>query len=536
MSLANKYRPQTFDEMIGQEHIIDILKAQMQARESVHHNYLLFGPRGTGKTTSARLIAKGLNCLDLQNGNPCNHCANCELINKGTSLDYTEIDAASHTGVDNIREEIIDKALYPPTALRKKIYVIDEVHMLSKGAFNALLKTIEEPKSNVCFIFATTEIHKVPDTIISRCQVFNYRKVPNPAMVQHLTHITQAEGLEASSEALNIIANISEGCVRDAVKYVDQVSILGAINEENITRFLGVAGEATIKKLLETMKKADRNAIFAQLDEISQSGIDLGQFAKQAISYIDQHLLEDTDFFLQCSEVFGQVLSTLRRYPYPLIAYKIAINKLLNSAEWGVQSAEWKGNSEQWTVKSEQWTVNSEVSSIQAAAITPLQPEAKIAQEEKKLTPSQESAPQENAPIQPMKWAAPEANPVENSSEPSTNPASEVPTLEPATPAPAETQTASTETPDFKALWNAVVAKIPKPTVQSNLKEQAIIEKIEGEQVVITVITKIAEMLLNNEENRKLIEQLLSEQLQKTIQISFTYESKESYFSRKMGL
>lgn len=333
MSLANKYRPQTFDEMIGQEHIIDILKAQMQARESVHHNYLLFGPRGTGKTTSARLIAKGLNCLDLQNGNPCNRCANCELINKGTSLDYTEIDAASHTGVDNIREEIIDKALYPPTALRKKIYVIDEVHMLSKGAFNALLKTIEEPKSNVCFIFATTEIHKVPDTIISRCQVFNYRKVPNPAMVQHLTHITQAEGLEASSEALNIIANISEGCVRDAVKYVDQVSILGAINEENITRFLGVAGEATIKKLLETMKKADRNAIFAQLDEISQSGIDLGQFAKQAISYIDQHLLEDTDFFLQCSEVFGQVLSTLRRYPYPLIAYKIAINKLLNSAE-----------------------------------------------------------------------------------------------------------------------------------------------------------------------------------------------------------
>ena len=155
MSLANKYRPKTFDEMIWQEHIIDILKAQMQSRDVVHHNYLLFWPRWTWKTSSARLIAKALNCLDLQNGNPCNHCANCELINNGTSLDYVEIDAASHTGVDNIREEIIDKASYPPTTLKKKIYVIDEVHMLSKWAFNALLKTIEEPKWNVCFIFAT---------------------------------------------------------------------------------------------------------------------------------------------------------------------------------------------------------------------------------------------------------------------------------------------------------------------------------------------------------------------------------------------
>lgn len=141
-------------------------------------------------------------------------------------MDYVEIDAASHTGVDNIREEIIDRALYPPTALYKKIYVIDEVHMLSKGAFNALLKTIEEPKNNVCFILATTEIHKVPDTIISRCQVFNYRKVAPQAMVAHLEAICKAEQLSYTRPALEIIATISEGHVRDAVKYIDQVSIL----------------------------------------------------------------------------------------------------------------------------------------------------------------------------------------------------------------------------------------------------------------------------------------------------------------------
>ena len=140
--------------------------------------------------------------------------------------------------MDNIREEIIDKAVYPPTALRKKIYVIDEVHMLSKGAFNALLKTIEEPKSDVCFILATTELHKVPDTIISRCQVFNYRKVAQEAMVGHLEKICKAEGLAASHEALKIIANISEGHVRDAVKYIDQVSILGTIDEDNVSKFL----------------------------------------------------------------------------------------------------------------------------------------------------------------------------------------------------------------------------------------------------------------------------------------------------------
>lgn len=500
MSLANKYRPQTFDEMIGQEHIIDILKAQMLARDTVHHNYLLFWPRGTGKTTSARLIAKGLNCLNLQNGNPCNHCANCELINTGTSLDYVEIDAASHTGVDNIREEIIDKVLYPPTALRKKIYVIDEVHMLSKGAFNALLKTIEEPKSNVCFIFATTEIHKVPDTIISRCQVFNYRKVKNDVMVQYLLHIAKAEGLEATVPALEIIASISEGCVRDAVKYVDQVSILGAINEENITRFLGVAGESTIKNLIATIKTWTREQIFAQLDQINQNGIDLGQFAKQIIGYIDQHLLEDVDFLLQCSELFWKVLSTLKRYPYPIVAYKIAVNSYLKSDQevWSSVSQVQKPN-----ILSENTIIQK--NNAQETVVKKPEPTVVQSSEEKESISEKKSS--------------------EVPSNPASTPSQSTPSVQISNPSS-----------DPKKLWEAVISKLQKPTVQSNLKDQAIIEKIEGNQIFLIVITKIAEMLLNNEENKKQIEWFLTEELWVPVQLVVSFEKKEDYFARKMGL
>lgn len=487
MSLANKYRPKTFDEMVWQEHIIDILKAQMQSRDVVHHNYLLFWPRWTWKTSSARLIAKALNCLDLQNWNPCNHCSNCELINNWTSLDYVEIDAASHTWVDNIREEIIDKASYPPTALNKKIYVIDEVHMLSKWAFNALLKTIEEPKGNVCFIFATTEIHKVPDTIVSRCQVFNYRKVTDEAMVKHLENICKQENLKYAESALKIISNISEWCVRDAVKYVDQVSILWNLNEENVSRFLGVAWESLIKDTLLKIKEWNREGIFAKLDNIWQQGIDFSQFAKQTIGYLDQHLLEDTNFYLKCSELFWNIISTIRRYPYPIIAYKIAINKYLE----------------------ESWEPNTE---IKKAPIK--QQEPKIEKEEKK----------EEKTIE-VKEVTPEKK-------------EEQKKVEEKVEEPKQTNSTTKEefTWDFKKLWDTVLAKMNKPTAQTNLKDQAIIEKKEWNVLEVTVITPLAKMLLNNEENKKLLEQLLSTELWETISINITFIKKEEYFAKKMWL
>ncbi len=327
-SLANRYRPQTFDEMIGQQHIIWILKAKMQSDSSSLQNYLLCGPRWTWKTTSARILAKAINCLDPHDGNPCNKCANCELINSWKTTDYIEIDAASNTWVDNVREVIIDQAGYQPISLKKKIYVIDEVHMLSTAAFNALLKTIEEPSGNVCFILATTELQKVPQTIVSRVQVFNFKKIPQDEMVAHLWNICKTEWFEFENEALELIATISEWCVRDAIKYLDQVSVLGKISTENVSQFLWISTDATIKSFFEIVKTNDRNQIFQQIDKLAQ-WTDLQQFAKQCIGYIDAHIMDDTDFYLKVSETFSEIMRQVRFYPYPAVLYKIAFNKFL---------------------------------------------------------------------------------------------------------------------------------------------------------------------------------------------------------------
>lgn len=201
--------------------------------------------------------------------------------------------------------------------------------MLSKWAFNALLKTIEEPRDNVCFILATTEIQKVPETIISRCQVFNFKKVDKKEIGIHLKNICQQEQLTSTDEAIALIAKIAEGCVRDAVKYIDQVSVLENIDEEHITKFLGVASETLIKDFLIMIQKGDAKIIFAKIDDIHSQWIDLNSFAKQTLMYIDQTFLEDINFSTKISETFTDIIGNIRHYPYPTIIYKIAIHKHL---------------------------------------------------------------------------------------------------------------------------------------------------------------------------------------------------------------
>lgn len=331
MSLANKHRPTNFSNTIWQDHISEILKAQIKKDQNIKQNFLFFGPRGTWKTSTARILAKAINCNNLQEWNPCNECENCKTIQNSNTLDYIEIDAASHTGVDNIREEIIDKVAYPPTVLKKKIYVIDEVHMLSNGAFNALLKTIEEPKDNVNFILATTEINKIPDTIISRCQVFNFKKINTQEMNKHLESICKIENISYNQEALNMISKISDWCMRDAIKYVDQISILWNINEENVSKFLGISSDKTIQDFLNIVVKWKQIEIFDFINKLDQEWNDLWQFAKQTLLYINQNLKENSNEYLTIASYLGKIISNIRYFPNISIIYKIIFKEYLDS-------------------------------------------------------------------------------------------------------------------------------------------------------------------------------------------------------------
>ncbi|PIR47976.1 hypothetical protein COV06_01080 [Candidatus Uhrbacteria bacterium CG10_big_fil_rev_8_21_14_0_10_50_16] len=227
MSLYRTYRPQTFKEVTGQHHVVTPIRHQLET-DTVAHAYLFSGPRGIGKTTIARLLAKAVNCADRKGAEPCEVCPACRSITEGSAMDVIEIDAASHTGVDNVRENVIENVRFAPTQLAKKVFIVDEVHMLSKGAFNALLKTLEEPPSYAMFILATTELHKIPDTIVSRCQRYDFTNVPAELLTDRLDVIAKREGVHVDTLVLEEIARRSGGHVRDAISLLEQVLTLDA--------------------------------------------------------------------------------------------------------------------------------------------------------------------------------------------------------------------------------------------------------------------------------------------------------------------
>src|SRR5512146_177693 len=290
-ALYRKYRPRGWDQVIGQGHVVRTLKNAIAANR-VGHAYLFAGPRGTGKTTLARLLAKAVNCLDAEPKNrPCNQCANCKAVNENRFMDLIEIDAASNTGVEDIRD-LRDKINFSPSQGKFKVYIIDEVHMLSTPAFNALLKTLEEPPPHAMFILATTEIHKIPATVLSRCQRHEFRRVPVDEILGNLQEIVKAEGLKADEDALSLIARQATGAVRDAQSLLDQLSSMGSTVTLDLAQtVLGTATSQTVLDVVGAIRHREPSDALNAVHRALDSGADPRPLARQIVEYLRDLML-----------------------------------------------------------------------------------------------------------------------------------------------------------------------------------------------------------------------------------------------------
>ena len=274
-ALYRKWRPKTFSDVVGQEHITSTLKRQV-AEGRLSHAYLFTGTRGTGKTTCAKILAKAVNCENPQNGDPCNCCPSCLGIDSGAFLDVTELDAASNNGVDNVRA-LRDEAVYSPAQVKKRVYIIDEVHMLSSAAFNALLKILEEPPEHLMFILATTELHKVLPTILSRCQRFAFRRIQPRDIEARLDYVAKAEQIDLKPDGAELLARLSDGALRDALSLLDQCAAVGgSIGAQEVLDTLGLAGNVQTAQLLGFILQHDAKAALLLLHKLYTGGKDVG--------------------------------------------------------------------------------------------------------------------------------------------------------------------------------------------------------------------------------------------------------------------
>lgn len=337
-ALYRKYRPATFDEVCGQKHVTSVLKYEA-GHARLSHAYLFCGSRGTGKTSCAKILAKAVNCLNPQDGNPCNQCEACRAIDAGVATDVLEIDAASNNGVDNVRQ-IRDEVIYTPSSLKYRVYIIDEVHMLSTSAFNALLKTLEEPPSYVVFILATTEMHKLPATIISRCQRFEFRRIPSSVIAERLEYIAGKENIELDHDAALVIAKLAQGGMRDAVSLTELCAgSRERITQKLATEILGVSGRDSLHKLVCAIADKDYEAVFRQTDAVANSAQDISVFWQDLIGYYRDMLVtltvKDAQNYLELTDTeFHQLREDAERFR---AATLIGHSRLLEDANASMQ-------------------------------------------------------------------------------------------------------------------------------------------------------------------------------------------------------
>lgn len=344
MALYRKWRPSVFEDVKGQEHIVTTLKNQLMAQR-IGHAYLFCGTRGTGKTTIAKLFAKAVNCEHPIDGSPCDKCPTCQAINHQNSMNVIEIDAASNNGVDNIRE-IKEQVQYSPTSGRYKVYIIDEVHMLSMGAFNALLKTLEEPPSYVIFILATTEVHKIPVTILSRCQRYDFKRITVDTISNRLMDLMKKERIEVEEKAIRYIAKAADGSMRDALSLLDQciAFYLGKkLTYDNVLEVLGATDSTIFAKLFLAVHEKNVNQILSIIEETMMSGKELTQFVTDFLWYLRNLLLikikaeaEDIlDMSTDTIEVLKQQAKIVETEE--LMRYVRIVSELSNQVKYAVQ-------------------------------------------------------------------------------------------------------------------------------------------------------------------------------------------------------
>lgn len=294
-ALYRKWRPRVFGDVKGQDHIVTTLQNQIRS-ERIGHAYLFCGTRGTGKTSVAKIFAKAVNCEHPEDGSPCGECPSCQQIQAGTSLNVVEIDAASNNGVENIRE-IRDQVQYPPTEGKYRVYIIDEVHMLSTGAFNALLKTLEEPPSYVIFILATTEVHKIPITVLSRCQRYDFRRITVDTIADRLKELTDAEGMAVEDRALRYVAKAGDGSMRDALSLLDQCAAFyygETLTYENVLDVLGAVDNRVFRELFGALRNGQTKECILRLEEMVIQGRELSQFVADFIWFLRNLLILKT--------------------------------------------------------------------------------------------------------------------------------------------------------------------------------------------------------------------------------------------------
>lgn len=343
LALYRKYRPNNFNEVVGQNYVIKILKNSL-ANNKISHAYLFSGPRGTGKTSIAKLIAKAVNCKNMKDFLPCETCDSCISYKEKNNPDIIEIDAASNNGVDEIRE-IRDKVSLMPSISKYKIYIIDEVHMLSSGAFNALLKTLEEPPKHVIFILATTEFYKVPETIVSRCQCFDFEKISDQDIVNKLTEIVAKEGILIEEAVLPLIAKHSNGGLRDAISMLDKLSCcLDKITIDDFFELRGIANDEEVKEIFSNLMEKDITELFKNVDNLAHKGKNLILFAEELIDYfknmliakleneqnINIELFRSQEKVFKIIDILNETIINMKKSSYSKTLFEVGLLKILN--------------------------------------------------------------------------------------------------------------------------------------------------------------------------------------------------------------